>query len=168
MNHDVKHEYIYGFVVDIILTPPSPDDAPLSDTQVQQELHLPDTGWMTLGGEQRAAHFRVLSTPQTPARPLSREHALLYLATPATFDTGWKPSSKFAPLDAPLTAAITRYESIGGWKLNPGDAKGENKAMHRCVPAGSVYFYDKRVTPPQAMTDYGMEIGYGITVEGEW
>lgn len=168
MNYNAEHDYIYGFVVDIQLTPPSPGDAPLSDAQIQQELHLPDTGWMTIGGEQRTAHFRILPTPLkfTTSRPQKR--TLLYLATPATFGTGWKPSSRFTPLDTPITAAINRYESIGGWKLNPGDAKGTNKDMQRCVSAGSVYFFDKQVTSPQALTDNGSEIGYGITYEGVW
>jgi CRISPR type III-B/RAMP module-associated protein Cmr3 len=166
MNHKMEHSYTYGFVVDVHLA--SANDTPLDDRQVQRELHLPDMGWMTLGGEQRAAHFRVLPpAPELNARS-SRERTLLYLATPAVFNTGWKPSPQFVPLDALLTAAINRYESIGGWKLQPDSARGENKVMYRCVPAGSVYFFDKHVKPQQPVTDHGMEIGYGITFEGEW
>lgn len=168
MNHHLEHDYTYGFVVDVHLVPLSPHDTPLNDEQIQRELHLPASGWMTLGGEQRSAHFRVLSTPGTYRTTLVGERSLLYLATPAAFETGWKPSPRLAPLNTPLTAAINRYEPIGGWKLNPGDARGENKIMRRCVPAGSVYFFDKRVAFPQALTDYGMEIGYGISYEGEW
>jgi CRISPR-associated protein Cmr3 len=165
MNHESAHDYIYGFVVDIDLAPLAPED---TDEQIKQELHLPSSGWMTLGGEQRAAHFRVLPpVPWHTAGP-SRERSLLYLATPASFKTGWKPSVQFAPLDAPITAAINRYDSIGGWRLNSGDARGENKVMRRCVPAGSVYFFDGRAALHQPLTDYGMEIGYGITYEGEW
>jgi hypothetical protein len=123
---------------------------------------------MIIGGEQRTAHFRVLPpVPESTARP-ARERSLLYLATPASFQSGWRPSPQFAPLDAPVTAAINRYESIGGWRLNAGDARGENKVMRRCVPAGSVYFYDQKVMLHQPLTDNGMEIGYGITCEGEW
>jgi len=168
MNHNPEHDYIYGFVVDINLVPLSPHDTLLNDEQIQQELHLPTSGWMTLGGEQRSAHFRVLSTPKKRTAILVRERSLLYLATPAAFETDWKPSSHPAPLNTPLTAAINHYEPIGGWKLNPGDARGENKVMRRCVPAGSVYFFDKRVAFPHTLTDYGMEIGYGINYEGEW
>ncbi|MEO6890509.1 MAG: type III-B CRISPR module-associated Cmr3 family protein [Ktedonobacteraceae bacterium] len=169
MNHALEHPYRYGFVVDVHLASASPNDTPLNSRQVQQELHLPDTGWMTLGGEQRTAHFRVLQPATRPNERSSRERTLLYLATPAIFDTGWKPSPRFVPLDALLTAAINRYESIGGWKLlQPGSAQGENKVMYRCVPAGSVYFFDTHVKPHQPVTDHGMEIGYGITFEGEW
>ena len=168
MNHDAEQDYIYGFVVDVQLTPLSEDNVPLNDVQIQKELHLPETGWMTLGGEQRTAYFRVLSTPPKLTTRDLQKRTLLYLATPATFATGWKPSPRFAPLNTPITAALNHYESIGGWKLNPGDAKGGNKDMQRCVPAGSVYFYDKQVTTPQVLTDNGMEIGYGITYEGAW
>jgi CRISPR-associated protein Cmr3 len=166
MNHKLEHNYTYGFVVDIALAKSPSDAQPLSDKQIQQELHLPDSGWMILGGEQRTAHFRVLpSTSGSITRP-ARERTLLYLATPASFRTGWKPSQDIA--SQPITAAISRYDSIGGWKQNPGDAGGENKVMRRCVPAGSVYFFNKKVTLNQPLTDDGMEIGYGITYEGEW
>ncbi len=168
MNHHMDHEYRYGFVVDIQLIPLSVHNTPLDDTQTQEELHLPKSGVMTIGGEQRTAHFRIIPTILVDEKPLKGDSSLLYLATPATFDTGWKPSSRFAPLDTPLTAAINRYESIGGWKLNSGDAKGEHKAMQRCVPAGSVYFFNEKVVLPQALTDYGMEIGYGSIYEGAW
>ena len=168
INHNIKHPYRYGFVVDIQLASLSPLDAPLDDVQTQSELHLPVSGLMTIGGEQRVAHFHVLPTPQKHTTPLTGERSLLYLATPATFETGWKPSRRFEPLDKPLAAAINVYESIGGWKLNPGDAKGDHKEMQRCVPAGSVYFFDKKVALPQALTDYGMEIGYGSIYEGAW
>lgn len=168
MNHHRGRDFNYGFVVDIQLAPLSPNDVPLNDTQTQQELHLPDSGWMTIGGEQRAAHFSVIPTPPRQVYPLKGDSSFLYLATLATFETGWKPSPHFAPLDTPLTAAINRYESVGGWKLNPDDAKGDHKVMRRCIPAGSVYFYNGKVTSPQALTDYGMEIGYGIIYEGAW
>ncbi len=168
MNHKLKHDYIYGFVVDIDLEPLLPDNEHWSDKRIQEALHLPDQGWMVLGGEQRTAHFRVLNPEQNLATKSSPKRMLLYLATPAAFKTGWKPSPRFELQDALITAAINHYESIGGWKLNPVDAKGENKVMRRCVPEGSVYFFDKHVELNQPLTDYGIEIGYGITYEGEW
>jgi len=168
MNHQMEHSHIYGFVVDIRLASTSADNTYLNDQQTQQELHLPDTGWMTLGGEQRTAHFRVIPAISELNKRPSQARPLLYMATPAVFETGWRPSPQFAPLDAPLTAAINRYESIGGWKLQAGRTPGENKTMCRCVPAGSVYFFDKHMTAQQPLTDNGMKIGYGITFEGEW
>jgi len=168
MNHCRDSEYRYGFVVDIRLASHPSSDTLLSDTETQAELHFPPSGVMTIGGEQRTAQFWVVESPQAQKRTFASHKRLLYLATPATFSSGWRPTPEFAPLDAPLTAAIQRYESIGGWRLNSGNANGENKAMQRCVPAGSVYFFDKEVVLPEALTDYGMEIGYGIIYEGEW
>ena len=111
MNYNTKHPYRYGFVVDIQLAPHSSDDAPLDDTQTQSELHLPVSGLMTIGGEQRAAHFLVLPTPQKHTTSVTGERSLLYMATPATFETGWKPSRRFEPLDKPLAAAINTVMS---------------------------------------------------------
>lgn len=168
MNHKLKHDYIYGFVVDIDLAPLSSDDEHWSDQRIQEELHLPDQGWMVLGGEQRTAHFRVLTPEKKRDKRSLPRHTLLYLATPAALKNGWKPSLQSELQATLLTAAIRRYESIGGWKMNQGDATGENKVMRRCVPAGSVYFFDKHIELDQPLTDYSMEIGYGITYEGEW
>jgi hypothetical protein len=42
------------------------------------------------------------------------------------------------------------------------------KAIRRCVPAGSIYFFDKSVSVIQPLTEYGWQIGYGIAYAGEW
>jgi CRISPR-associated protein Cmr3 len=158
----------FGFVIDFHFVAASPEKTSLDDAQIKEKLNFPEDGWLTLGGEQRAAYFRVLPTLSKSNRVQPKERTLLYLATPASFTDGWKPSSHFAPLDNPQAAIVNRYESIGGWKLNPGDAKGNSKTMRRCVPAGSVYFFNSVVQIPESVTDYGMEIGYGITYTGEW
>jgi CRISPR-associated protein Cmr3 len=169
MNPGSKHPLIenphrYGFVVDIELEPRLP-----SDEETQQTLHIPDSGWMTIGGEQRSAYFHVVASPQQTHEEARGKNTLVYLATPAAFgqsnESGWLPPK---PHNQPLTAAIENYTLIGGWKLNPGDAGGANKAMRRCVPAGSVYFYQGKIDVPQALSDYGKEIGYGIAYKGEW
>ncbi len=176
MNHRIDQNYIYGFIVDIALTPSPSDENVLSDSQIQDMLHLPSAGWLTLGGEQRTARFCVLKpakeyTYDQMEHSRKRERMLLYLATPASFKQGWRPPT--LPSATLITAAINRYEAIGGWKLNPEDAGGENKVMRRCVAAGSVYFFHtnndyKNETQPRSLTDHGMEIGYGITYAGEW
>lgn len=155
----------YGFVVDIQLTTTSYENTPLNDERIMQLLHLPRSGWMTLGGEQRAAHFKIVTSPVENKPESAKKGTLLYLTTPAYFTGGWRPPM---PTDAPIAAAINHYQAIGGWKLNAGDAKGESKTTRRCVPAGSVYFFNHAVSVTQPLTDYGMEIGYGITYTGEW
>ncbi len=176
MNHQINQNYIYGFIVDITLTQSLSGENVLSDSQIQDTLHLPLGGWLTLGGEQRTARFHVLEpseehTDNPIEHSQKREGMLLYLATPASFKQGWRPPT--LPSATLITAAINRYEPIGGWRLNPEDARGENKVMRRCVAAGSVYFFHtnndyKNETQPRSLTDHGMEIGYGITYEGEW
>jgi CRISPR-associated protein Cmr3 len=170
----------YGFVIDIRLCNPSISvDTPyfesfMNDDQTQRELRLPDEneGWIILGGERRTARFKILqSSPQVQEKEIERikRGNLLYLATPAALDDGWQAKKQWAaPLTSPITAAINRYQMIGGWALNPGDSGGRNKTMRRCVPAGSVYFFDQEVSVTQPLTNYGLEIGYGIIYAGEW
>ncbi len=160
----------YGFVVDISLTDEIDSERLISDDIVQRILKLPEDGWATLGGEQRAVRFTVLNPPASqPVSTQSKDHrTLLYLATPAALQDGWQPKQWPTTLSKPIAAAIPRYQSIGGWKLNLENSGGSNKCMHRCVPAGSVYFFDNPVDICPTFTDYGKEIGYGITVRGEW
>lgn len=168
----------YGFVVDIRLSKSletgtaMPDNEELvDDDQTKKLLRLPEQGWITLGGERRAAHFQVLKVSESVQQSgveETRRGNLLYLATPAALKGGWQPEQWEAPLTRPIAAAIHHYQSIGGWLLTPGTAGGENKTMRRCVPAGSVYFFDSSVTIERPLTDYGWQIGYGIAYAGEW
>ncbi|MFL5624350.1 MAG: type III-B CRISPR module-associated protein Cmr3 [Ktedonobacteraceae bacterium] len=177
----VRMEPDYGFVVDIRLSE-SPEggralkplhETLLDDAKTREELHLPQAGkgWLTLGGEQRAARFEVvpsLSSTQRNDLEQVKTGKLLYLATPAYFEGGWRPGEWLASLPKLIAAAIPRFQPIGGWKLDPESSGGHSKVMRRCVPAGSVYFFDQPVTVTRPLTDYGWQIGYGITVIGEW
>lgn len=167
----------YGFVIDIRLRKQSSSaedssfESLMADDQTQGHLLLPDVGWIMLGGERRTARFEVLTSPATDHEngiERIKKGTLLYLATPAAFERGWQPNRWAAPLTSPIAAAIERYQLIGGWALNPEDSGGKNKTMRRCVPAGSVYFFSEPVNVIQPLTEYGMEIGYGITYTGEW
>lgn len=175
MNHLVDHDYTYGFVVDIRIahqhsgTDTYPESL-IDDEQTQQLLRLSDEGWLTLGGERRAARFEVIKSPEAEEQAgsgLSAKGNMLYLLTPAAFDRGWQPAS-WAKWAEPVAVAMERYQPIGGWLLTPGSAGGQNKPQRRCVPAGSIYFFKETVTASIPFTDYGREIGYGITFAGEW
>ena len=177
MNHKMNSPFIYGFIVDIRLAQSSEttsfsSEALIDDSQTQERLHLPDQGWFTLGGERRAARFEVVKsseeTQQDGAERVERGN-LLYLATPAALVRGWQPPKEWRePLTKPIAVAIDRYQPIGGWLLTPGSGGGQNKTMRRCVPAGTVYFFDKSVTIRGPLTDHGWQIGYGIAYAGEW
>ena len=171
----------YGFVVDIELGDENnggselPAGEPCVHTlEKPPELAFLESGWMTIGGEQRAARFRVLNAADVAEEEgisQTRPGHLLYFATPAYFKEGWLPA-KDSPLfpTQPITAAINRYQPIGGWLLAPGSAGGASKLTRRCIPAGSVYYFDKssEVTAGQPLTEYGWQIGYGIAYTGEY
>ncbi len=181
-SHMIRMQLDYGFVVDIHLSSnresgktnkPSKEEYLLTE-QLEPRL-LPSQGWLTLGGEQRAARFYVLDEPMSALKSLHKEDyeqseigTLLYLATPAYFENGWQPEHWEAPLVRPITAAINKYQSIGGWLLNTSNGGGENKCMRRCVPAGSVYFFDQPIQRTTPFTEYGWQIGYGTTMTGDW
>jgi CRISPR-associated protein Cmr3 len=174
MNHRSDDPFMYGFVVDVRLLQTSSHHSqtgahkvpPLPDEQTQHLLRLPDQGWMILGGERRAARFEVVFPSQNVSeQPEQRQEGnLLYLATPAAFTRGWQPHTW--PDGAPIAVAMERYQPIGGWHLAPDHNGGQSKTLRRCVPAGSVYFFNAPIRRIQAFTDYGNQIGYGITYSG--
>lgn len=158
----------YGFVVDIRLSEESDQGKFIDDNKTQETLGLPKNGWLTLGGEQRAAHFTVLgTTPHEGSIEAQQPGKRVYLATPAYFTKGWQPPiNSFTPEHKLIAAAVNNPVSIGGWLMNPNDAGGSSKTTRRCVVAGSVYFFEEPVTVRQPLTEYGWQIGYGIVYTG--
>jgi CRISPR-associated protein Cmr3 len=153
-----------GLVVDVGLRDVEPD-------QVQGRLKLPNKGWLALGGERRAASFEVLgAAPIRSALALAQgERSCLYFVTPTTFERGWQPEDWHALVDAaPVAAAQSRAQLIGGWKQDPAHSGGSPKVLRRCVPAGSVYFFDSAVEVHGPITNDGGEIGYGLAYQGVW
>lgn len=183
LNHEIESKYIYGFVVDVHLAQPAESNESatsehfIDDSQTRELLNLPEKGWVTLGGERRAAYFEIIDSPdasETNHLEHAKQGKMLYLATPAGFKEGWKPvnwqpEAWRQPLPRPVAVAIDHYQSIGGWLLTPGSSSGGgDKPILRCVPAGSVYFFDQSVTMTRPFTDHGWQIGYGIAYTGEW
>jgi CRISPR-associated protein Cmr3 len=168
----------YGFVVDIHFGEDQYGDSELPQPEQRTgglgtppELAFLKEGWLTLGGEQRAARFEILEAESVAAEQSISQTTpgrLLYFATPTYFKNGWLPATSGILPAKPITAAINRYQPIGGWLLNPGNAGGASKITRRCVPAGSVYFFDEEVPVTQALTEYGWQIGYGIAYTGEY
>jgi CRISPR-associated protein Cmr3 len=166
----------YGFVVDIAFGEQryGAIDAPSAQeqrTDTPQTLAFLKKGWLTLGGEQRAAHFTVLGSRDIAEEDMiasKQQGNLVYFATPAYFRQGWLPEDLTLFPAQPITAALHHYQLIGGWYLNTRNAGGGSKSMRRCVPAGSAYFFDQPITIQRPLTEYGWQIGYGITYTGEW
>jgi CRISPR-associated protein Cmr3 len=184
----------YGFLITIYIA--KAQNSYERDEQVTQILNgLKKSGWVTIGGEQRAARFEILPDSLSTH---TASGTLLYLATPAIFTHGWQPAQWTT--NAPIASAISRYQLIGGWSLDTTNSGGgDAKSLRRCVPAGSVYFFDQSVPLPSPIGDQpagnnnptfvGHEeaeevirqfkdqpagnnnptfVGYGITMTGDW
>jgi CRISPR-associated protein Cmr3 len=106
---------------------------------------LPDEVVHPLGGEQRLARWRRLSSDPWPAIPAEvvasaeQGHVRIYLATPAWFTAGHVPDASvlFAGIDGGVLASVSeRPEVVSGWdqRLNGP------KPTRRLVPAGAVLF----------------------------
>jgi len=170
------HNFVYGFVIDLELGNSNNGHRKVQQPVNEQhkdatgKLNFLQEGWLTLGGEQRAARFKVLK-PEEIVEESGLEKGtgnLLYFATPAYFEGGWLPKIPESLPTKPITAAINRYQTIGGWALEPSHAGGQSKVARRCIPAGSIYFFNKKISVTQPVTEYGWQIGYGITFTGEW
>jgi CRISPR-associated protein Cmr3 len=161
----------YGLVVDFELAAAGSQERIVAAEELLRVLRLPAEGWCQLGGERRIMRYRTLTDPSRDAGEGGQQgqRTLLYFVSPACFSQGWRPESWEEMFGAiPVAAAIPRIERIGGWALDPGSARGAAKTMRRCVPAGSVYFFDRPVTVPGPYSEYGREIGYGYTRKGGW
>lgn len=160
----------YGFIADIAFGDKANGERPVPVDESQEGV-LPGKqflgeGWLTLGGERRVAHFEVLEEQEFIKQ--RKTGNLVYFATPAYFEDGWLARKADLFPAHPITAAINRYHPIGGWYLNTHDAGGEIKTTRRCIPAGSIYFFEQPITVMHPLTEYGWQIGYGITYTGEW
>lgn len=132
--------------------------AGLSFTSSSIKYNLPREGLLQLGGEGRAACYKII----TDGNPLevmeqlsgtikgkigSTKRFKLYLASPAIFANGWLPDfiTDRASLEGSIeglrvrlvAAAVGKPLPIGGWDL----AHNRPKTMYKAVPPGSVYFF---------------------------
>ena len=158
-----------------------------------QGLSLEDNGWLQLGGEARAGRYATVTTglDLPPGQRLAGHAPLrfkLYLATPAIFRQGWLPQAFTLHTDGSyqgswrginlklVAAALGKTQSIGGRDIAQRD---QQRAMHRAVPAGSVYFFEVTNTQQTAqevfaafdgarVSDADAEIGFGLGYVGGW
>lgn len=136
---------------------------------------LPKEGFLSLGGESRAAYFRQIEEGDDIPNPLGgtamgnlnnelitylvhtkSKRFKLYLLTPAIFGNGWLPDGidetnyKWEPIKGVSVtlkaAAVGKAQPVGGWNL----VKKAPRTLLRAVPAGSVYYFeaDKELDEP--------------------
>lgn len=129
-------------------------------------------GLLSLGGEARAARYKVLdAAPAWPQSQMGGGKFKLYLATPTWFGAGWQSSDWKLFFDpAPkrlIAAAVARPQPIGGWDV----AHNRQKPMRRYAPAGSVYYFEGDTAPtekPICDDEAEAAIGFGQYLTGRW
>jgi CRISPR-associated protein Cmr3 len=152
----------------------------------------PDRGLLSIGGENKAATYQKQSGIDWDLfRDMFKEKwdqangFKLYLATPTIFEQGWLPkwinpdtlTGQFpsSTLTVNLVAAaISRYQTIGGWDV----AYNRHKPTRRAVAAGSVYYFTTEASPEDILQAFhwqnladdikDAQIGYGLGLVGLW
>lgn len=123
---------------------------------------------MRLGGEGKSVSVSELTEKpnvQEPEPfPKTGDFFKLYLATPAIFKEGWRPTSETVPGAKLVAAVVGKPLHIGGFDMKPKNGqRSQPKPMRRAVPAGSVYYYQGTAeVQGNSISDYGKEQGYGI------
>jgi CRISPR-associated protein Cmr3 len=128
-----------------------------------------------LGGERKLVKMRMDNvSPISIQKPvLNGSLFKIYLATPAFFTRlGWQPDLEAVGVEARLIAAsVGKPLNIGGFDL----ASNKPKPMLKAVPAGSVYYYESKMSPDilleklhgKSLSEYLPEQGYGISFVGQ-
>lgn len=141
---------------------------------------LPESGFLTLGGESKAAKYEKLSTEveyefglSTPSKRFK-----VVLMTPAFFTGGWMPESgnwsELLGFDAELiSVSVGKPLFLGGYDV----AHRQQRAIHSFVPPGSVYYFEakdpidhlEKPFTESISTNMPLDrLGYGQAFLGHW
>ena len=105
------------------------------------ELELQKEGFLKIGAESKAAHYKTISKNDIRLPEIKNEYLKIYLTTPAIFKNGSIPefisNGYYDGIDFEfLTMAIGKPKFIGGFDMRAN----KPKPMKKAVPAGSVYY----------------------------
>ncbi|MGI6450915.1 MAG: type III-B CRISPR module-associated protein Cmr3 [Desulfitobacteriia bacterium] len=143
-------------------------------------LELPESGFLKLGGEGKAATYKSIDSLPDFSSELKGNRFKIYLATPAIFKNGWLPGwinpetleGTYDELRLKLlSGAVGKNVNIGGFDIE----KGRPKPMKRAVPAGSVYYFELLEGEPakvielmhyKSISEFSPEQGFGISFVG--
>ena len=150
-------------------------------------IDIPDRGYLKIGGENKAAYYMRIDKYPGISSKLKDGKFKLYINTPAIFKKGWLPEwvnsstyeGNFKGINLKLiTAAVGRYNLIGGFSMKDKNGLPYPKPMRRAVPAGSVYYFetDEKDMDKIVNTFNGVSIsefdtskeGFGICYVGGW
>lgn len=135
---------------------------------------IADSGYLTIGGENRPCHFRTVQL--NPLKPPTQSGLLkVILLTPAYFSGGWQPTtgdwSPWMGATAKLISMVLgKPQPISGWDI----AKRAPKVLYNYLPAGSVFFFEDATPSGKAFTETPPNelehsaLGFGETAIGTW
>ncbi len=148
-----------------------------------------------LGGERRLVGWKAGGTnlwicPESVAEALAgSKRVQMVLATPAIFESGWKPGWLNGDLTGTPPGAgvvlklvgvsIKRWQAVSGWSLaNLPNQQPGPKPVKRMVPAGGVYFFEVKSGQAASLTTRWLEPvsdgeqdrrdGFGLAAWGTW
>jgi CRISPR-associated protein Cmr3 len=158
------------------------------------EGKIPKSGLLRLGGDGRGARFREIVLPLSEIGknvvPDGARRFKVLALTPLMFKRGWLPDAVHDPdfrlkLGSDFSArlvsvALGRPETITGWDM----AKNRPKLAKKCVPQGSIYYFDECEGDVGAFFDWVMSgmkdsddiggtestliEGFNVAVTGVW
>ena len=125
---------------------------------------LPDSGTISLGGDQRAADFYSIKYefPKINVEKIEQNNEFkLILNVPAIFKKGWIPDLvekegenyilNYKGCKAQLVcASVNGYETLSGWNM----VKNLPKTAMKTVPVGSVYWFDVKEGSVSVLKDF--------------
>jgi CRISPR-associated protein Cmr3 len=141
---------------------------------------VPETGYLSLGGETKAAKFEKLDEALPYDFGLRQKDTKIkvVLMTPAYFSGGWKPENNDwasvlgFPADL-VSASLGKPLFLGGFDV----ANGKERAIHTFVPPGSVFYFEaeeeidallkpftESITPDMPLD----RLGYGQAFLAHW
>lgn len=150
--------------------------------RVEETTHLPERGWLALGGESRAAAFQTVSVPpfqgNEPRMQRIKNHIaqtrrfFLWLLTPAVFTNGYIPGfvdsetlqGSLDGLELKLVACqLGRKRYLAGFRIHDRSSK----TGYLSVPAGSVYFFEfLQSYEPEKIGTFFDKLSFG-TLDGQ-
>lgn len=176
--HEEWHAGISGYAGLVVA------DAPLAESTSSSDASSL-TVRLGADGHTVRVRFHTAKTEQQPIEALREavlghaavgQHVLVYLATPAVYEAGWRPSLPLEKCGLRLVAAaVGRPRVLAGWDL----VQRAPKPIRRAVPAGSCYIYEvvdaarakatiERFHCNHPLTDVDGDQGCGLALWGVW
>lgn len=163
------------------------DTGLLIDWSTDEDLDIPVSGFLKIGGEGKAASYTPYQSDKQVKMPnIQGSRFKVVFATPAVFENGWLPKG-VAPKTLEgkwegyrvkvLAAAFDRPIPLGGFRMRTKHQKGGPKPMRKAIPAGAVYYLEVKdgeakeaasAFHGKCISDFGLNReGFGLAYVGK-